>query len=316
MEISKSLKEALTKECENIKIYNLKENAKNISENYKKDNKQSITKKNDVLAYALSRMPATYGAVYSSVSQTLKNLTIMPKTLVDVGAGTGSATFATYELLDLENITCLEYQPEMLKLGEKLIKNNDQLNLITKWQSFDLLKNEELPSADLLICSYVLNELPESEQLKIVQKLWNATNNLLIIIEPGTPYNFKQMNKIRSFLLKEQANLIAPCAHSKPCPIKQNDWCHFTVRVERTKTHKTLKSGESPFEDEKFTYLAFSKLEKINSKSRVLRHPFYKPKVVSLEICNNNGEKLNLNVTKSNENYKLARKLKCGDEFL
>ena len=95
MEISKSLKEALDKECENIKIFNLKENAKNISENYRKDNKQSITLKNDVLAYSLSRMPATYSAIFSCVNQTLKKIQILPKTLVHVGAGTGAVTFAS-----------------------------------------------------------------------------------------------------------------------------------------------------------------------------------------------------------------------------
>jgi len=146
--------------------------------------------------------------------------------------------------------------------------------------------------------------------------MWEATNNLFVIIEPGTPSNFKQMKEIREYLLQKGANLIAPCPHAKACPVENNNWCHFTCRISRIKIHKNLKDAESPFEDEKFTYFVFSKNEKTMAKSRVLRHPIYRPKVVSLELCNNNGKIERLEISKSNENYKLARKIKCGDEFV
>ena len=28
------------------------------------------------------------------------------------------------------------------------------------------------------------------------------------------------------------------------CSLPENDWCHTTVRIERTKIHKLLKDGE------------------------------------------------------------------------
>ena len=316
MQISNSLKKVLEKESANLQINKLKNNAINISENYRSNNKKSISSKEDVLAYALSRMPATYCAVYSSLQQTLNQIKILPKSLLDVGAGTGSATFAAHELLTLERINCLEYQDEMIKMGKKLISYDIELNNKTTWKKFNFILDNIENKYDMVISSYVLNELTEEEQLKAVEKLWNATNNLLLIVDAGTPKNFQQMQKIRSYLLSQNANLIAPCTHSNNCPIKQNDWCHFTTRVERSKIHKILKQGESPFEDEKFTYLAFSKIENNHANSRVLRHPIYKPKVVDLELCTKNGEKKTVKITKSNENYKLARKVGTGDEFV
>lgn len=193
---------------------------------------------------------------------------------------------------------------------------NKELTRLTTWEKFNLLENKIKDKSDFVVSSYVLNELSEAEQLKAVEKLWNATNNLLLIVEPGTPKNYAQMQKIRSFLLSKNANLIAPCPHNKPCPIKANDWCHFTVRVERSKVHKMLKGADSPFEDEKFTYLAFSKLENTKVCSRVLRHPIYKPKIVELQLCTIKGENKSVKITKSNPNYKLARKVFTGDEFI
>lgn len=315
MEIAENLKTALKLESENLKINSLKVNAVGISENYRKTIKKSISNKKDVLAYALSRMPATYCAVYNSIKQTINNITILPKTMVDIGAGTGSATFAVNELLNLENITCLEYETEMLNLGQKLVSCDDKLSKLTTWEKFDLLKNKEIPTADLLISSYVLNELPEEVHIKIVDKLWKSTNNLLIIVEPGTPKNFEQIKKIRNFLIEQGANLIGPCTHKKECPIINGDWCHFTVRVERSKIHKMLKNGDSPFEDEKFTYLAFSKLESVQAKARVLRHPQFMPKVVTLKLCQNDGKICTVKIPKSNINYKIARDIKVGDQF-
>ena len=41
--------------------------------------------------------------------------------------------------------------------------------------------------ADLVIVSYVLNEMKKEERIKVLEKIWNATKDVLIIIEPGTP---------------------------------------------------------------------------------------------------------------------------------
>ena len=60
---------------------------------------------------------------------------------------------------------------------------------------------------------------------------------------------------VRAALIGAGAEVLAPCPHQRPCPLVAPDWCHFAVRLERTRDHKTLKSADVPFEDEKFSYL-------------------------------------------------------------
>lgn len=56
-----------------------------------------------------------------------------------------------------------------------------------KWQAADLTDNAELPRAELVISAYVMNEMTEHDRHKVTDKLWKATEQLLLIVEPGTP---------------------------------------------------------------------------------------------------------------------------------
>src|SRR5947208_7799544 len=61
----------------------------------------AIRSEADALAYALARMPATYAAVTASLNALVEiRPDFSPKTLLDVGAGPGTATWAAAEALD------------------------------------------------------------------------------------------------------------------------------------------------------------------------------------------------------------------------
>src|SRR5580698_3898890 len=64
----------------------------------------------DALAYALARMPATYAAVTASLNALREiNPGFAPKSLLDVGAGPGTATWAAAEAFaSLEDFTLLD----------------------------------------------------------------------------------------------------------------------------------------------------------------------------------------------------------------
>lgn len=108
--------------------------------------------------------------------------------------------------------------------------------------------------ADLVIASYVLNEIEEKTREQILEKLWQATNKILLIIEPGTPEGYKEINSIRKYFIGNKVNIVAPCQHNGECKIGHDDWCAFSCRVARSKIHKILKDGEIPYEDENFIY--------------------------------------------------------------
>ena len=182
----------------------------------------------------------------------------------------------------------------MLNLGKKLMKNEiDNVQWIKK----NIITDNIEEKADLVISSYVLNEIKAESRNQILEKLWNSTGKLLLIIEPGTPEGYNQIKEIRDYFIKKGANIVAPCAHEKECKISKNDWCAFSCRVARTKVHKLLKEGEAPYEDEKFSYIAVSKM-KTDKKDRILRHPQIENGRITLKLCTTEGDIEEKTITK------------------
>ena len=176
---------------------------------------------------------------------------------------------------------------------------------------------EKLPKQkyDLVIAAYSLNELNEKDRKSIIDSLWEITDKMLIIIEPGTPVGYKEIRDIRTQLLNKQGSIVAPCTHTDECPIKADDWCHFVTRVERSKLHKYLKGGDVPFEDEKFSYIAVSKSHSNCAyQYRVLRHPQIGNGNISLTLCTKEGI-INKRYFKSHSQYKQLKKIKTGEGF-
>ena len=297
-------------------MQNINEKAKSISEKYRKndnDGKRLLTESDEAVAYALSRMPATYEADYSAINKTLENNNFNINTVFDIGAGTGSATWAITELVDNSpNITCFEREDSMIKVGKKLMSYSEKLKN-TEWKKFDIVKDEINQTADFIMVSYMINELPKNEVNKIISKLWKATNKILFVIEPGTPRGFSNIKQIRSQLLQENAHIIAPCPHENECTLPQDDWCQFTARVQRSKIHKLFKDGQLSYEDEKFSYIAFSKQTVNIADNRILRHPIINKGYTEFKICTKLGIQ-NMKLSKKDGyKYKKSKKKNAGD---
>lgn len=314
MDIPQKLKESIEKIQTGIKHTSLIEESQKISEKYRENDgkgKKLVTKQSEAIAYAISRMPATYCAVYSALFESLKKYNHEIKTVLDIGAGTGAATWVVTNLIDVEQVTCLEREEEMRKIGKQLMEK-DLPNV--EWKSFDLNKDEIEGKFDLVITSYVINELTTEDRQKAIEKMWNATNGILVIIEPGTPEGFKHILQAREILLQKNANIVAPCSHNGRCPINpEEDWCSFYVRVTRSGIHKQAKKGELGYEDEKFSYIAFSKTPIVFSEARILRHPQINSGYVKVKLCTENGIEERTYSKKDKEIYKKIRKLHAGN---
>src|SRR5437016_4510206 len=109
-----------------------------------------------------------------------------------------------------------------------------------EWQNKDFKELVEV-KADLAIFSYSLGEINEIEV--VLKKLWQFPIETFVIIEPGTPTGYKNILRARDTLIQCGAYIVAPCPHAKRCPLMFNDWCHFSVRLERSKWHRFVKEG-------------------------------------------------------------------------
>ena len=275
-----------------------------------------LTEDMEALAYAIARMPATFGAVCTALSHTLRAAdgTII-RSVLDAGAGTGAADWAVREFCpDALSFTCLEREAAMSRLGRELMQADPVLSN-ARWLSQDLVRSDIGCRADLVCESYALNELSDADREDVVAKLWNAAGELLVLIEPGTPVGFSHLKKARTQLLALGGHVAAPCPHEGLCPLPEQDWCQFTCRVSRSRLQKVLKGGDAPFEDEKFSFLAVSRSPVSVPGGRILRHPAKGSGHIGLRLCTADGIR-DVTVTKKNGSlYRLARKSESGDAF-
>ena len=295
----------------------LAHDARAISENYRLRTGQGsrlLTKESEAAAYAASRMPATFAAAQAAMQQAMDASGLAIRTLLDCGAGTGAASWAAAELCALERITCLEREDAMRSVGSLLMRAGGGALSQAVWVSCDLTAAQALPRADLVVEGYMLGELREDLRLPVAQRLWDAAEQMLLLIEPGTPQGFANLAAVRDHLAGLGAHVAAPCpAGASRCPMTGEDWCHFAVRVQRTRLHKALKGGDAPYEDEKFYYLALTReAPKAACRARVLRHPMIAPGRITLTLCER-GERTVRAVTKKDPLWKRARKIGAGD---
>ena len=327
MELPNYLKNASEKLIEGMNINAMSQSARELSRRYMEESGQGkslLNRDEEAAVYSLMRMPATFSAVSFALEKVCEMSDFVPRSLLDAGAGTGGATFAANEFFALDSITCLEREPAMENIGKKLFSfGEDKAIREARYIRADLVEeatkandNSKKYVSDLVISSYVLNEMSMEDRMKVVKWLWDNAEKMLVIIEPGTPVGVANIRRIRDFLMEQGAYVCAPCPHMENCPVTGDDWCHFTVRVQRGKIHKMLKNADVPYEDEKFSYIAFSREPlKMDKCGRIMRHPITLKGRMELSLCTSDGIYTKTVTKKDNEAYKCAKKVDCGDIY-
>lgn len=272
----------------------------------------------DVTAYAAYRMPATYAAVHAALAATATRLPdFAPRTMVDVGGGTGAALWAAVERWPtLTDLSVIEQAPSAVSLGRRLMTSaaNPALRR-AHWAQALIDPNLPSPSADLITMSYVLGELPEQVRDSVTSWLPRRAG-VLLIIEPGTPAGYRRIAVARERLVGEGYGIVAPCAHQRTCPIPADDWCHFASRLPRSGTHRLLKDAALNYEDEKFSYLAVTSSPVPGPGGRILRHPRKRKGLVTLTLCTSEAAMRETSVAKSvGHAYRDARAADWGDQW-
>ncbi len=269
-------------------------------------------------AYLITRLPATYAACSAALAEIARlAVPFAPSSLLDMGAGPGTAAWAATEVWDsLREITLLENNREIAATGQRLAKiaEREALRSAT-WNSSDI-RSTTLPEADLVILSYALGELDHASAA--VDSAWKAARGMLVIVEPGTPRNFATLAPMRLQLIAHGGYLVAPCPHEKQCPMAiSGDWCHFASRLERSALHRQMKGGALGYEDEKFSYLAFSKGKDTAGKAdaRIVRHPLIHSGHIKLSLCEPDGLREQTVTRSQKAAFRAARRAKWGDEW-
>lgn len=147
---------------------------------------------------------------------------------------------------------------------------------------------------NLVVASYSLGDLENAaEQRRALKALWQATEDVLVLIEPGTPsgsaliraaraqvrpvgartasntpaWTGQRNTKLQVLEWETSADgarssyIVAPCPHDGRCPMDgTRSWCHFSQKFERTKLqrHAKLRPDKSlplAHQDERFSYV-------------------------------------------------------------
>jgi ribosomal protein RSM22 (predicted rRNA methylase) len=259
----------------------------------------------DVLAYAAARLPATYAAMRIALGElALRAPSFAPVTQLDLGAGSGAALWAARDVWpSLERAVAVEPERAMAELGRELASSG------VEWETTP-------PDAtfDLVTLGYVLNELPNPDDA--IDRAWEAADQALVVVEPGTPAGYRLVLAARDRLISAGAHMAAPCPHARECPLADtDDWCHFAVRVARSKAHRQAKGAELAYEDEKFSYVAVTRTPAEPAAARVLRHPLSRPGHVVLELCAREGLRSETVSKREGPRYRAARKVSWGEAF-
>ncbi|MEU6600917.1 small ribosomal subunit Rsm22 family protein [Streptomyces flaveolus] len=271
----------------------------------------------DVAAYAAYRMPATFEAVHSALeafAATVPDWT--PGSHVDVGGGTGAATWAVTATWPGErSVTVLDWAEPALALGRRIAAANPALK-DARWQRARIGKDLTLDATDLVTVSYVLNELAETDRAALVDAAASAARTV-VIVEAGTPAGYARVIEARDRLIRAGFRIAAPCPHSAACPIAPGtDWCHFSARVGRSSLHRQVKGGSLAYEDEKFSYVAATRLPAQPPPARVVRRPQIRKGQVLLDLCETEERLRRTTVTKRHGDlYKAARDADWGDAW-
>jgi ribosomal protein RSM22 (predicted rRNA methylase) len=265
-------------------------------------------------AYAAARMPATFAALGRALAEAARTApAFAPVTLLDIGAGTGAATWAAGAIWpSLASLTLVDREPAMVELGRRLAtRGGDPLTCAT-WRVADLATTD-LSTADVVTAGYVLGELDEASAGGLVDRAWTATTGILAIIEPGSRAGFGRILAARDRLIRVGAAIIAPCPGNDACPVRDPEWCHFLARLDRSPLQRRAKGASRSWEDEPFSYVVASRVPADPAPRVVLGRPRQRPGMVELRICVDGRIDQRTLSRRDGPAYRMARDLAWGD---
>jgi ribosomal protein RSM22 (predicted rRNA methylase) len=299
----------------------LAERAAEISGRYRERAPSSglIAAPEDVVAYVLSRLPATYAAVARVLGELQERAPeFRPAEVLDAGAGPGTASWAAAEAWpELASITMVDHNPQFLEAA-RILSSASASEALSRGEV--LQRNVaglglDGRQFDLVVAGYAMTELAEDALPGAVERLWQHCRGALVIVEPGRARDYQRLMAVREQLAAAGAQVVAPCPHQGACPLAAPDWCHFSVRLPRSRDHMRVKGGSLGYEDEKFSYLVVARpgIGARPAPARVIGPPAETKFSVTLPLCGADGAESRVVASRDRPAFKAARKLRWGD---
>jgi ribosomal protein RSM22 (predicted rRNA methylase) len=318
MDLPASLRGAIDEALSGISVKDLARAGKRLTARYRGEVNDGTSHLSDDMAaraYLAARMPATYAAVRAAMARAAGRLPqFAPRTLLDIGAGPGTAMWAAKHCWpDINDAILIEGSAAIHKWGERFSSLTGIATIA--WRASDITTDLAIDRPrDLVTLAYVLSELPDSTRAALIDRLWSLTASLLLIVEPGTPAGWQRILEARSRLIALGAHIAAPCPHHLRCPLSAPDWCHFAERLPRARIHRLVKQADVPWEDEKYIYLAAARGPVDQSYARIIAPPRSNKAQIELKLCCSDGTSAFLAIPRRDATaYKAARRLDWGD---
>lgn len=250
-----------------------------------------------------------------------------PRSFFDFGSGVGTGTWAVnnYWKGDIFEYFCVDTSETMHDLARLILcsgKDNVEMPLKGYFQRQFLPASTELKYS-IVLSAYSLFELPDMKsRLETIQKLWNKTEDYLIIIEQGSNAGFQVVNEAREFVLNLPDNTsnkgyaFSPCPNDNVCPryMEHQTPCNFLMKYESlpyvSKTaifaelfsYVILKKGSRPKDDPQWP--------------RIVRAPIVRSGHTICRLCTAQGELKETIFSKAKfdqTTYQCARSSNWGD---
>ena len=267
-------------------------------------------------AYLAARFPATFASISVALSHLLDAYQGSDWTsLLDAGCGPATASFAASgHLPGLQTIVLADADPSWFSIATDLANacgNGAIAGANAVAGPLTLMRAQ----ADLVVAAYVLNESAAPEQSTILDNLWNAAAQAILIVEPGTPHGFATIRRVRDHLIARGAVIACPCPHQGPCPLQDPDWCHFSVRLNRSAAHRRAKGAKLAYEDEKFSFVAALRnpLDLKSYSARIIKRPVKHRGHVRLDLCTEGGAGPRIIARSQGPLYRQSRDAEWGD---
>lgn len=264
------------------------------------------------VAYALVRLPATYRVLMRLLGDVDKFARHFdPSTLLDLGTGPGSALLAASQYWPGLKMHAVEREEAFAHVARTLLEPKQASQ--TTWEISDFSNIQIDGSFDIIVSSYVFGELPTATRRRLLEQMVRCGDGYILVIEPGTPAGFESLLDVRGVLVENGYRIVAPCCSQAPCP---SSWCHFSLKLPRSKIHRLLKGGQLAYEFEHYCYVLATKTGHFCEAPSVQDMPKISKASVRFRVCAE-GELRDIEVSRRQEPdlYKQCKKMEWGDRF-